>query len=277
MPKKIIIIAGPHGTGKTLFAHSFLPAEAACVRFINANLIAAGLSPFAPEDALARANRLVQEEIHDSARYGKSFAFETTLPDPGYAQIIPKWQKAGYRVYLYFLQLANADLAVARVAERVRQGGHNVPEEVIRQNFETSQFHFEHNYRENVDTWATFDCSGQQPRFLAFGENMTPAMEKRWAASAWQSRLTEQPHAPAWRSIIHTDINDSTDPDLHGSCAALQRAAEVARQIAIQTKTSLVLSRKNGKLLRISANVLKKQAQEQLLAHEPKAGKHPKA
>ena len=97
---KILIIAGPNGAGKTTFAREYLPQEAACPDFINADLIAVGLSPFQPEAAAVRAGRLVLEEIRDHVRQLRSFAFETTLAGLAYARRIPEWQAAGYHVNL---------------------------------------------------------------------------------------------------------------------------------------------------------------------------------
>ena len=96
MSKKIIIIAGPNGAGKTTFARSFLPEEAQCPRFINADLIAAGLAPFAPETAALKAGRLMLEEIEDCVRKGESFAFETTLSGHGLSD--PDQAMAGTRL-----------------------------------------------------------------------------------------------------------------------------------------------------------------------------------
>ncbi len=100
MGKKIIIIAGPNGAGKTTFARSFLPQDAHCPRFINADLIAAGLSPFAPEAAAIKAGRLMLEEIDHCVERGESFAFETTLFGKGYARHIGQWRERGYHVSL---------------------------------------------------------------------------------------------------------------------------------------------------------------------------------
>src|SRR5436190_11412615 len=100
--KNIIVIAGPNGAGKTTFAREFLPQEADCPVFINADLIAQGLSPFRPEAAAARAARLMLRMIADSVQREESFAIETTLSGRGYARMIPKWKEAGYRVVLLF-------------------------------------------------------------------------------------------------------------------------------------------------------------------------------
>jgi len=96
--KKIIIIAGPNGAGKTTFASEFLPNEAACPVFINADLIAAGLAPFQPDSAAFKAGRIMLEAIHHHAHKGQSFAFETTLSGRTYAGFIPDWQRLGYKV-----------------------------------------------------------------------------------------------------------------------------------------------------------------------------------
>ena len=171
MSKKIIIIAGPNGAGKTTFARSFLPEEAQCPRFINADLIAAGLSPFAPEAAAIKAGRLMLKEIADCVQRGESFAFETTLAGLAYVRHIEQWRVAGYHVSLFFLTLPHAEAAVARVAERVRQGGHNIAEPVIRRRFAAGLRNFRSHYQANVDTWAIYDNSELQPVLLEWGEN----------------------------------------------------------------------------------------------------------
>jgi predicted ABC-type ATPase len=135
MSKKIIIIAGPNGAGKTTFARSFLSREAQCPRFINADLIAAGLSPFVPESAAIKSGRLMLKEMTECARRGESFAFETTLSGLAYLGHIKRWRAQAYHVSLFFLSLPDAEFAISRVAERVRQGGHHVLEEVIRRRF----------------------------------------------------------------------------------------------------------------------------------------------
>lgn len=130
--KRIVIIAGPNGAVKTTFAREFLPFEADCPDFINVDLIAAGLSPFDPDRAAIRAGRLVLEEIKRRVHEAKSFAFETNLSGLSYAKLIPLWRSSGYHVKLIILILPSADLAVARVASRAAQGGHDVPESVVR-------------------------------------------------------------------------------------------------------------------------------------------------
>jgi predicted ABC-type ATPase len=169
--KKIIIVAGPNGAGKTTFARSFLPAEADLPRFINADLIAAGLAPFAPETAAIRAGRLMLEEIALCVRRGESFAFETTLSGLTYLRQIAGWRAEGYRVKLFFLSLPDAAAAIERVASRVRQGGHDIPEAVIRRRFVAGFENFNRHYKHVVDGWILYDNTETKPVMLEWGEN----------------------------------------------------------------------------------------------------------
>ncbi len=167
--KRIFIIAGPNGAGKTTFALEFLPHEANCPEFINVDLIAAGISPFDPDRVAIRAGRLMLSEIRRRVRSGNSFAFETTLSGHGYAKLIPRWRAAGYHVKLIFLNLPTPDLAVARVEARVAQGGHNVPESVIRRRFDRSLRNFRDRYCALVNRWEWYDNSGITPRLISAG------------------------------------------------------------------------------------------------------------
>ena len=167
--EKIVILAGPNGAGKTTFAQEFLPKEAECPRFINVDLIAAGLSPFNPEVAAFQAGRLMVQEIATLVRRRKSFAFETTLSGLRYARLIPQWRKKGYFIKLIFLQLPNPEMAIARVAARVAQGGHGVAEKVIRRRFTAGWRNFQHTYQPLVDVWILYDNAGDAPRYVDSG------------------------------------------------------------------------------------------------------------
>ena len=168
--KRIVIIAGPNGAGKTTFAREFLPNDAHCPNFVNADLIAAGLSPFAPDLAAFRAGRLMLETIADHARRGESFAFETTLSGLTYAQMIPVWRSSGYTVKLIFLSLPDVELAIERVANRVLQGGHNIPENIIRRRFAHGIGNFE-RYKALVDSWQLYDNSDIPAVLLEEGQS----------------------------------------------------------------------------------------------------------
>jgi predicted ABC-type ATPase len=167
---RVIIIAGPNGAGKTTFAREFLPNEADCPVFVNADLIAAGLAPFAPATVSVQAGRLMLQEMDRHFAVRSSFALETTLSGRGYLRLIDSWQAAGYRVKLIFLQLDSPEEAIARVAQRVQQGGHDVPEGVIRRRFEAGRDNFRRLYAQKVDAWVLYDNAGDKPVLLDWSE-----------------------------------------------------------------------------------------------------------
>jgi predicted ABC-type ATPase len=143
-----------------------LPREADCPVFINADLIAAGLSPFAPERAALQAGRLVLENIAAHVERRENFAFETTLSGLSYARHIPRWRRLGFEVELHFLSLPTADMAVRRVANRVLQGGHDIPVDVIRRRFEAGIRLLNSTYKTLVDRWSVYDNSNAEPTLL---------------------------------------------------------------------------------------------------------------
>ena len=168
---KIIIIAGPNGAGKTTFAREYLPKESGCPVFVNADLIAGGLSPFLPETVAVRAARLMLEEIDNHANRNQSFAFETTLAGRGHLKRVKRWRTDGWVVKLIFLSLATSEEAINRVRLRVTQGGHDVAETVIRRRFARGLRNFEKLYRHCVDYWQLINNSGDRPILVEKGEN----------------------------------------------------------------------------------------------------------
>ena len=166
MEKKCYIIAGPNGSGKTTFASEFLPVEAECLNFINADLIAQGLSPFQPAKMGIEAGRLMIQHIDECVKKNESFAFVTTLSGKGYEKKIQRWKKQGYEIIMYYLKLPSVDIAIERVKLRVAQGGHDVPEIDIRRRFDRSSNNFEKIYKSLVDSWIVFDTSGKEPVVL---------------------------------------------------------------------------------------------------------------
>lgn len=160
------IVAGPNGAGKTTFARTFLPNEAECFNFINADLIAAGISPLRPETAGIEAGRILLRKMVHFIDEGATFGFETTLSGKGYARRIQKMKEQGYSVILFYLKIPSADFAVARVRNRFLEGGHHVPEKDVRRRFVTSWQNFESVYRGLADKWFLIDYSGEQPEIL---------------------------------------------------------------------------------------------------------------
>ena len=167
----VYVIAGPNGAGKTTFASEFLPDFVNCREFLNADLIAAGLSPFAPETQNVRAGRLLLTRIKELTASKENFGFETTLSGRGYVRLLTEMKSTSYRVVLFFLWLPSADVSVARVKNRVRQGGHNVPEHVIRRRFESGIRNLFQLYRPLADVWRLYDGSQLPPEVVAHEED----------------------------------------------------------------------------------------------------------
>ncbi len=167
--RHIYIIAGPNGAGKTTFARQFIPATLNITQFVNADLIAYGLSPFAPEREAIQAGKLMLRQIDKLVGLGESFCLETTLSGRTYARMIPAWQAKSFVVRLIFLSLANVEMAIARVAERVAQGGHYIPEDVIRRRFIAGFANFQNIYKNLVNGWTLYDNSGQSPQLIDSG------------------------------------------------------------------------------------------------------------
>lgn len=163
----LYIIAGPNGAGKTTFAKEFLPHYAKCDNFVNADLIAQGLSPFSPAAARIKAGRLLLKQIHEFAERRADFAFETTLAGKTYVSLLRRLKQRGYVTHLFFLWIPSVDLAVARIKHRVAEGGHDVPVMDVRRRFGRSVQNFFKVYRPLLDSWTLFDNSTTRPSLIA--------------------------------------------------------------------------------------------------------------
>jgi len=154
-----VVIAGPNGAGKTTFARRYLSSIVKIENFVNADLIAAGLSPLAPSSAALRAGRLVLQEIDRLARARESFAFESTLSGRAYEKRLKRLKRLGYRIEIVFLRVASPQLALRRIAARVRQGGHDVPKADVVRRFKRGWANFPQ------DVSATCGCLGGVRKF----------------------------------------------------------------------------------------------------------------
>jgi len=171
----VVVLAGPNGAGKSTSAARLLRGALAVEEFVNADTIAAGLSAYRPEAAAIAAGRIMLERLNFLARRRGDFAFETTLSGRGHARWLRQLRAVGYRVHLIFLSLPDPDLAVARVAERVRHGGHNVPEPVVRRRFASGLTNLFTCYSDAVDSWQLFDNADLTgPRLIASRAGGTP-------------------------------------------------------------------------------------------------------
>jgi len=190
----VYVIAGPNGAGKTTFATEFLPEFVDCREFLNADLIAAGLSPFAPETQNLRAGRLLLERIQELFSARVDFAFETTLAGRSYARMLKTIREEGYRAVLFFLWLPSVELAVSRVAMRVRQGGHHIPEADIRRRYTAGLRNFFGLYRSVLDAWWLYDASELPPVLIEGVDNGQPEVRQPDRLAAILRNIRETPN-----------------------------------------------------------------------------------
>lgn len=169
-PPILHLIAGCNGAGKTTFAREFLPREARCLNFLNADLIALGISPLDAKTGAIRAARLLLSEVRELVRRRETFALESTLSGRTYLRLLRDAKQAGYRVHLHYLWLPTVALAIARVRERVKKGGHHVPVSDIRRRFHRGRAHFIADYAPLADFWAVWDNRSQPPVRLGNSE-----------------------------------------------------------------------------------------------------------
>jgi predicted ABC-type ATPase len=165
--KTLYLLAGCNGAGKTTAAFTLLPDLLDCREFVNADEIARGLSPFQPETVSIQAGRLMLARLDGLLAVGEAFALETTLATRHYLRFIEEARAQGYFVSLFFFWLNSPDLAVSRVRERVREGGHHIPELVIRRRYEGGLRQFFRAYGPAVDSWSFIDNSDGAGRLIA--------------------------------------------------------------------------------------------------------------
>jgi predicted ABC-type ATPase len=165
-----IIIAGPNGSGKTTFALDYLENVVGFDNFINADLIASGLSPLSPEKHLLTASKLFLKEINKAIEARENISFETTLSGKSYLKLIRKLKNNGWRVELIYLYLPSVQLSIKRVAERVIHGGHNIPKATIIRRYPRSLGNLINHYAKLCDTTICLDNSNQQQNII-FSQN----------------------------------------------------------------------------------------------------------
>lgn len=168
---KLFIIAGCNGAGKTTASYSVLPDMLGCKEFVNADEIARGLSPFNPESVAIEAGKLMLRRINLLMKERKTFAIETTLSTKTYANTIRKAKELGYTVVLLFFWLPTPEMAIERVARRVREGGHNIPTEVIYRRYWSGLQNFFTIFAPIVDSWMFYE-NADSTIILADEENI---------------------------------------------------------------------------------------------------------
>ena len=163
---QIIIIAGPNGAGKSTVAPFLLRDRFGVMNYVNADTIANGLAAFAPEKFAVEAGRIMLKQLHELAERQADFAFESTLASRFHANWLRKLDQQGYIFHLFFLWLRSPEIAIQRVKERVRMGGHSIPEEVIRRRYTKGIKNFFDLYQPLAQTWAVYDNSSSNGMIL---------------------------------------------------------------------------------------------------------------
>ena len=169
MKKNLYIISGCNGAGKTTASYTVLPEILQCKEFVNADEIAKGLSPFNPESVAIAAGRIMLSRIEDLLNRNETFSIETTLATKSYINLIRKAHDKGYCVHLIFFWLETPELAVQRVAERVSNGGHNIPTDVIQRRYIAGIKNMFNLFMKEVDLWAIYDNSRNPRAIIASG------------------------------------------------------------------------------------------------------------
>ena len=167
----LYIIAGPNGAGKTTAAYNLLPEVLHCPNFVNADEIARGLSPFAPELVPLQAGRIMLQRIDELLPQKVDFAIETTLATRSYVHLVRRAQALGYKVHLIFFYLENEEQAIARVAQRVSNGGHGIPEVDIRRRFTRGIYNLIHLYMPICDSVLVYNNMKTPAQLVARKKN----------------------------------------------------------------------------------------------------------
>lgn len=165
--KKLFIIAGCNGAGKTTASYTILPEIIDCKEFVNADEIAKGLSPFQPEKAGIEAGRLMLKRIKSLLASDENFAFETTLATRSYVSFIEKAKELNWQVTCLFFWIQSEELAISRVQTRVKEGGHHIPEEVIRRRYHNGLKNFFNLFLPKVDNWIFVNNTGDTYEVIA--------------------------------------------------------------------------------------------------------------
>lgn len=191
----IVVISGPNGAGKTTAAPALLKNGLKVDHFVNADVIAQGLSAYAPEKAAIQAGRAMLQRIHQLADEHENFAFETTLASRTFAPWIANLKERGYLFHLIFLVLDSPELAISRVKERVKIGGHFVPDETVRRRYVTGLKNFFSLYKDLADSWQIYDNSSMGELELIVSK---------------MNKTLEIQHTDKWQKLI--EVYDETQP-----------------------------------------------------------------
>jgi predicted ABC-type ATPase len=201
----LYLIAGCNGAGKTTASKTLFPQMLNCKEFVNADSIAAGISPYNPDGVALEAGRIMLKRVNHLLKEGLDFAFETTLSTRSFVPLLQRAREAGFRVVLIFLWLDSPAMAKARVAHRVSRGGHHIPDEIVERRYFRGISNLMNIYRSVCDQWMVFDNRYEQPVRIADGKagfDANIVQPERWSVFVQQSNRVECPSAPYYTTYV---------------------------------------------------------------------------
>ena len=185
----LYIIAGPNGAGKTMVSYNVLPEYLNCINFVNADEIARGLSPFSPDTVDVQAARIMLMRIEELLAQKVDFAIETTLATRSYVQLVKRAQAIGYKVHLLFFCLESPEQAIQRVAQRVSEGGHGIPEDVIRRRYQRGLFNLVNLYIPICDSVLVYNNTYTPASIVARKENLNDNFDVVGNNTTWNQLI----------------------------------------------------------------------------------------
>lgn len=240
MTPVLCILGGCNGSGKTTLARELLP-RLGLMRFLNADEIARGLSPLDPTLSAFRAGRLLLEEVRSLIASKASFALESTLSGKTHVALIREAKARGYRILMHYIVIGSATQAVARVALRVKLGGHHVPEDDIRRRFDRSRQHFLTDYLPLADEWGLWDNQAPPALKIASSETHTP---DQLHAMLTSNHLQETPPR---------DMSEMSKVVLEASRVATEKMLDYYKRMGIKVTPQMTLSPEKPKRVRRKA------------------------
>jgi predicted ABC-type ATPase len=241
----IYIIAGCNGAGKTTASITILPEILKCKEFVNADSIAAGLSPFNVESVAFEAGRIMLQRIQRLMEDKEDFAFETTLSTRSYVSLIQKARENGYKITLLYFWLKSPDIAKKRVAKRVSQGGHNIPDEVVERRYYRGISNLLNLYIPIVDKWTVFDNMKVGPTIIARG---TMNEDQMINSELWDIFLNQ-------RNVMEDKtiyLDEFSEKLLYGLKKAMRKLVETSAK----NDEELVIEDKDGQVKSVPAKDL---------------------
>jgi predicted ABC-type ATPase len=242
----LYIIAGCNGAGKTTASFTILPEILNVKEFVNADNIAAGLSPFNVDSVAFEAGRIMLKRIQQLLEVKEDFAFETTLSTRSYVSLIKKARTYGYKITLLYFWLHSPDFAKQRVAKRVRQGGHNIPDEVVERRYYRGIANLLNLYVPIVDNWTVFDNMNVEPNIIARGSTTEDEMILN---SELRNVFSEQRNFMEDKSIY---LDEMSKKILEGMKKAMKKLVETSAK----NDEELVIRDKDGQIRSVPAKDL---------------------